>query len=736
MHDLHSVKLLRGARRSLHLAAHCGGIRVRMVALGMAAVVMAAWAGTGPEDRLIENLQVHNTITEGGTGLTYLAQSGAVTSGALQYLDAPLTIASIVPRAVAGQTLLQTADADSSVAAGSSAFMTFTLTRSSTVYVAYDAETPSRPAWLTKNLLDTGRQLFAMRADVLKPFELYENVYPMNTTVTLGANLASSVSMPAAMYSVIVAPTPSDNIPPTPPHGLRRTCATAAVVGLRWSTASDNVGVMGYRIIRDGATIATLSYAETAYADTTVDGSRPYTYVVVAFDGAGNTASSKPLQVRTASAKDTGDASYCQSRKITSMMFDYRAAYSETKGNLADEPPYSDGSDLWPLSWAADGTTYAFFGDGWGLCGQLDPDATRENYTSFGISRISGSMPPSAGMPCPTQFIHGNIYGGYDSAQPYGLGGNGLVNGKLGGMIVVGSTIYGLGAIWHAGEAGGPRGTPNRAAIVYSTDGSHSWQDSEWNFCSADSSGTPDPHGGLQGGMGICPSGFVNFGPGNAGALDDYVYLYAVDNSSARWNDVPPPPGPANTYLLRARDDQLLTQTTYQYFAGLDASGNPLWSNLASRRQAVFTDRNPPRTYAANGYSFPMEMTLEEAVYDAPLARFIATAQGPKVGQLAFYESPHPWGPWSVIYYANIRAARGGTGGWGNLGAGTWDGSRYVGADSLGVHIGNAWTSSDGKTLWLVFSSDQRAPRNARFTRLAGNWMDSFNLVEARLKVR
>jgi hypothetical protein len=35
-----------------------------------------------------------------------------------------------------------------------------------------------------------------------------------------------------------------------------------------------------------------------------------------------------------------------------------------------------------------------------------------------------------------------------------------------------------------------------------------------------------------------------------------------------------------------------------------------------------------------------------------------------------------------------------------------------------------------------VFSSNQRAPQDTAFSRLAGNWMDSFNLVEARLAVR
>jgi hypothetical protein len=60
----------------------------------------------------------------------------------------------------------------------------------------------------------------------------------------------------------------------------------------------------------------------------------------------------------------------------------------------------------------------------------------------------------------------------------------------------------------------------------------------------------------------------------------------------------------------------------------------------------------------------------------------------------------------------------------------------YVGADSLGVHIGNAWTSADGKTMWMVFSSNGLAPSDALFRALAGNWMDSFNAVEVTMSLR
>jgi hypothetical protein len=125
-----------------------------------------------------------------------------------------------------------------------------------------------------------------------------------------------------------------------------------------------------------------------------------------------------------------------------------------------------------------------------------------------------------------------------------------------------------------------------------------------------------------------------------------------------------------------------------------------------------------------------MSMGIGDVLYDASLGRFIAPAQGAQIGQFALYEAPNPWGPWSVIYYSNVTPANGGTGGWGGLGFGTWNGSSFTGGDTLGIRVTNAWKSADGKSTWMVFSSDGVAPVGAAFTDLAGNQMDSFNAVQ------
>jgi hypothetical protein len=131
--------------------------------------------------------------------------------------------------------------------------------------------------------------------------------------------------------------------------------------------------------------------------------------------------------------------------------------------------------------------------------------------------------------------------------------------------------------------------------------------------------------------------------------------------------------------------------------------------------QPVFTDGN-----------LQQATTLESASWVPGIHRYIATAQGPYIGQTSFYDAPQPWGPWTTISYNNIDLQNG-TGGWANLGK--------AGGGSLGVHIVNAWTSRDGLSLWMTYSSDGKAPEGARFPP-PGTMLDSFNLVQAQLLLR
>jgi chitodextrinase len=77
-----------------------------------------------------------------------------------------------------------------------------------------------------------------------------------------------------------------DTTPPTVPAGLIATAVSSAQISLSWAASTDNVGVTGYRIYRDGNQIATT--AGPSYQDTGISPSTTYSYRVAAYDGAGN----------------------------------------------------------------------------------------------------------------------------------------------------------------------------------------------------------------------------------------------------------------------------------------------------------------------------------------------------------------------------------------------------------------------------------------------------------------
>lgn len=77
----------------------------------------------------------------------------------------------------------------------------------------------------------------------------------------------------------------TDSQAPTAPV-VSATAITSSRVDVTWSGSTDNVGVTGYRVRRDGTLLTTT--AATTYADTSVSPATTYTYGVSALDAAGN----------------------------------------------------------------------------------------------------------------------------------------------------------------------------------------------------------------------------------------------------------------------------------------------------------------------------------------------------------------------------------------------------------------------------------------------------------------
>jgi chitodextrinase len=122
-------------------------------------------------------------------------------------------------------------------------------------------------------------------------------------TITANA-YDSSNNLSSASAAVNVSN--GDITPPSAPTGLAAAASAYNNVNLTWGASTDNVGVTGYYITRNGTTIAKTSGTGTGYSDTSVTASTSYSYQVMAYDSAGNSSNlSNAASVTTPSAPDT-----------------------------------------------------------------------------------------------------------------------------------------------------------------------------------------------------------------------------------------------------------------------------------------------------------------------------------------------------------------------------------------------------------------------------------------------
>jgi cellulose 1,4-beta-cellobiosidase len=73
---------------------------------------------------------------------------------------------------------------------------------------------------------------------------------------------------------------------------MTATAVSSTRVDLSWAASTDNIGVAGYTVRRDGAVVATVS-SGTTYSDTKAAPGTTYQYSVTAFDAAGNTSAAR-----------------------------------------------------------------------------------------------------------------------------------------------------------------------------------------------------------------------------------------------------------------------------------------------------------------------------------------------------------------------------------------------------------------------------------------------------------
>jgi chitodextrinase len=101
----------------------------------------------------------------------------------------------------------------------------------------------------------------------------------------------------------------SDTQPPTTPGNLNVTGTTASSASLSWSASTDNVGVTGYDVFRNGTRVTTAS--GTSFTDTGLAPSTQFSYTVRARDAAGNLSQPSNSVTATTAASGGGTGAGC-----------------------------------------------------------------------------------------------------------------------------------------------------------------------------------------------------------------------------------------------------------------------------------------------------------------------------------------------------------------------------------------------------------------------------------------
>lgn len=92
--------------------------------------------------------------------------------------------------------------------------------------------------------------------------------------------------------------TPPDTTAPSKPASLARAAATTTSITLSWRGSTDNVGVAGYSVYRNGTRVANV--AATSYKFAGLACGKSYTLGVAAYDARGNTSAVASMAAATA----------------------------------------------------------------------------------------------------------------------------------------------------------------------------------------------------------------------------------------------------------------------------------------------------------------------------------------------------------------------------------------------------------------------------------------------------
>ena len=184
-----------------------------------------------------------------------------------------------------------------------------------------DSQPPTAPASLSSSSITVTSFTLSWTAATdnvaVTGYDVYQNGLKINSSNVTSTSFNVSGLTSATTYSYFVkardaagnesAPSMTldvttsapDTEPPTSPANLAAANITTTTFTLSWQPSTDNVGVTGYNVFKNGVKMNSANITGTAYSVTGLSPNTPYSMTVVARDAVGNQSTSTAMTVVT-----------------------------------------------------------------------------------------------------------------------------------------------------------------------------------------------------------------------------------------------------------------------------------------------------------------------------------------------------------------------------------------------------------------------------------------------------
>ena len=200
----------------------------------------------------------------------------------------------------------------------------------------------------------------------------------------------------------------SDTTPPSAPANLTATAASPTQVNLAWSASTDDVGVAGYKVYRNGVFLA--SAVTTSYSDATAQPATTYSYTAYAYDAAGNISpASNTAAVTTPAQADTQPPSVpggLTGTAVSASRVDLAwsaatdnvgvAGYTVYRGGTAIATTSGPSATTYSDTSVAPSTTYTYTVDAFDAAGNHSPPSAAASVTTPASNLQTITLNPTA----------------------------------------------------------------------------------------------------------------------------------------------------------------------------------------------------------------------------------------------------------------------------------------------------------------------------------------------------